>query len=91
MTRLKVLSQAHVVALRAKCGTLNATGVLALRGMAEALPGPDPVRLDVILFADAWPRGPSAAAEIYALGDALQRAVIRHLWSPLLDRVDING
>jgi len=91
MTTLQVLSEAHAVALRAKCGTLSAAGAVALGLMAEGLPAEDPVRRDVAAFVAAWPPARFKAGETWNLGEALQRAVIRHLWAPLLDRVDVNG
>jgi hypothetical protein len=94
MAEMRVLSQAHAVALQAKCGLVRRDALEALTGAAmTVLPEDDPVRLRVAAFIASvrlHGRQPVALAQA---GDDLQMSVRRALWPTGEDgaRRDIHG
>ncbi len=92
VSRLRVLSQAHAVALQARCGRRVPALVTGLRVLACDLPEEDGLKADLSSFDAGWRQAhdPQAMAQ---LGEVLQRAVVRHLWAPLMgaERADLHG
>ena len=91
LDQLRVLSQAHAVALQAKCAALRQQDVAILDKACGVLPEDDPMRDAIRSFvtsAATYCRRPQPMIEA---GAALQRAVIRALWVAPSDRRDLNG
>lgn len=92
LPELRVLSAAHAIALRAKCGLLRPVEVEALRGSAETvLTEADPVRVCVLAFAASARDNGRQPVALAAAGADLQRAVHRALWPDASGRSDIHG
>lgn len=91
LCELRVLSMAHAMALRAKCGVLRREEVAALDGALTDLPEDDPVRQPMARFvASARVNGRQPQALALAGAD-LQQAVRRALWPVESGRSDIHG
>lgn len=92
LPELRVLSQAHAVAMRAKCGLVRLPEALALADDAlRLLPAECPVHRAAVDFAASartHGRQPGPLAEA---GEALQMAVRRTLWPIPSERSDLNG
>lgn len=90
---MRVLSQAHAVALSALAGQHNPSAGAALEDLVAALPDHHPMRFAVARFRQVDARRFPSVADLQAAGRALRHAVDLHLMPAPIgqERVDLNG
>lgn len=90
---MRVLSQAHAVALAAVAGLNTGLEAAALAEMAQALPEDHPIRADVARFMAVQGRRFPEVGALQEAGRALRQAVALHLMPVPAGqgRADIHG
>ena len=92
--RAPALLAALNVALKARNGLLRVVDVAVMMERVQTLLDPDhPMRVAALLFANTWQVHRNDPAALAALGDELQRSILRHARPDPVDqtRRDIHG